>query len=196
MKKIITIFLSLSLITILSGCSLSMSKNSKVQPEIVSDLSESEARVIAESACINERESLGSGYYNENSKTWWFDAVLNLTPSGCNPACVVFTETEMAEINWRCTGLIVPDASIKDALEQLFFEKYPEYSETLSVNINQETDNHVRGQISFEPGAPGGIFLATNISGNWQIVFDGNGSISCDLSEYEFPDEMLQDCVK
>ncbi|MDD3711132.1 MAG: hypothetical protein PHP37_00805, partial [Patescibacteria group bacterium] len=105
MKKIITIFFSLLLIAILSGCSFSKPKNSNVQPEISSPLTESEARVIAESVCIKEGESLGSGYYNENSKTWWFDAVLNSSPAGCNPACVVFTETEMAEINWRCTGL-------------------------------------------------------------------------------------------
>ncbi|MDD3711133.1 MAG: hypothetical protein PHP37_00810, partial [Patescibacteria group bacterium] len=83
-----------------------------------------------------------------------------------------------------------------DTLEQLFSEKYPKYRETLVVSINQETDNHIRGQISFEPGAPGGLFLATNIMGDWQIVFDGNGSIPCDLSKYEFPDEILQDCAK
>ncbi len=44
---------------------------------------------------------------NDSSKTWWLD--LDLEKEGCNPACVIFTETGEAEINWRCTGLIVPE---------------------------------------------------------------------------------------
>lgn len=74
-------------------------------------LSESQARVIAESTCIKGGESLSPGYYNENSKTWWFDANLNATKEGCNPACVVSEESKTAEINWRCTGLIDPNIS-------------------------------------------------------------------------------------
>ena len=67
--------------------------------------SEIDARVIAEKSCIKGGEVLASGTYNENSKTWWFDANLNGTKEGCNPACVVSEETKTAEINWRCTGL-------------------------------------------------------------------------------------------
>jgi hypothetical protein len=73
-----------------------------------SSLSESEARAIAEKSCIKGGEALDAGIYNENSKTWWFDANLNATKPGCNPACVVWEETKTAEVNWRCTGLISP----------------------------------------------------------------------------------------
>jgi hypothetical protein len=72
-------------------------------------LTESEARIIAEASCIKGGEALSAGSYNPNSKTWWFDANLNATREGCNPACVVSEETKTAEINWRCTGLIPPD---------------------------------------------------------------------------------------
>lgn len=68
-------------------------------------LSETEARVIAEKLCIKGGEALSSGTYNTNSKTWWYDANLNTTKPGCNPACVVDEKTKTAEINWRCTGL-------------------------------------------------------------------------------------------
>jgi len=71
-------------------------------------LSEAEARVIAEKACIKGGEALSAGIYNANTKTWWFDANLNATRPGCNPACVVDEATKIAEINWRCTGLIEP----------------------------------------------------------------------------------------
>ena len=74
-------------------------------PSDISSLSEAEARAIAEKSCIKGGEALDSGIYNENSKTWWFDANLNATHEGCNPACVVNEETKTAEINWRCTGL-------------------------------------------------------------------------------------------
>lgn len=73
-------------------------------------LSQAQARVIAEKICIKGAETLGAGTYNEITKTWWYDANLNATKEGCNPACVVSEETKEAEINWRCTGLITkPD---------------------------------------------------------------------------------------
>lgn len=72
-------------------------------------MTESEAKAIAEKSCIKGGEALGAGAYNEITKTWWFDANLNATQPGCNPACVVSEETKTAEINWRCTGLIAPE---------------------------------------------------------------------------------------
>lgn len=73
---------------------------------IQSGMTEAEAKLIAEKNCIKGGEALSSGYYNDSSKTWWFDANLNATKEGCNPACVVSEDTKTAEINWRCTGLI------------------------------------------------------------------------------------------
>lgn len=77
-------------------------------PSTTTIMTEAEARVIAEQSCIKGGDSLASGYYNEGTKTWWFDANLNATKSGCNPACVVSEETSQAEINWRCTGALPP----------------------------------------------------------------------------------------
>ena len=159
-------------------------------------LTEAQARLIAEQACIKGGEALTGGVtYNENSKTWWFDANLNATQPGCNPACVVAEETKTAEINWRCTGLIVQDEPAGETIRQLFAEKYPRYGETLSVIIEKETKDHVRGTITFVDGEPGGLFLAAKIDGKWQIVFDGNGAISCSLAKYGFPNDMLFDCA-
>jgi hypothetical protein len=72
-------------------------------------ITEKEARAIAEKACIKGGEALSNGTYNENTKTWWFDANLNAIPEGCSPACVVSEENKTAEINWRCTGLQNPE---------------------------------------------------------------------------------------
>ena len=82
----------------------------KSQDKIVNrKLSEVEALAIAKVSCIKGGGTLGSGMYNENSQTWWFDANFNSKRKGCNPACVVSEKTKTAEINWRCTGLINPD---------------------------------------------------------------------------------------
>ena len=101
--------LLLSLVAlILSGCnSETLETNVDQTPDAVTDhMAESQARQIAETSCIKGGEALGEGYYNEITKTWWFDANLNATQPGCSPACVVSEETQTAEINWRCTGLI------------------------------------------------------------------------------------------
>lgn len=73
--------------------------------EVLPNMSEADARVIAERTCIKGGESLASGMFNPSSRTWWYDANLNATKPGCSPACVVSESTGTAEINWRCTGL-------------------------------------------------------------------------------------------
>ncbi|MFH1366428.1 MAG: hypothetical protein ABIH38_00370 [Patescibacteria group bacterium] len=47
--------------------------------------------------------------YNAVTKTWWIDLerMPELEKDGCNPACVVNEETKTAEVNWRCTGLLL-----------------------------------------------------------------------------------------
>jgi hypothetical protein len=66
-----------------------------------------EAQQIAlASSCMDEGSVLVEDYtYNNATKTWWFET--NITKPGCMPACVVDEETLSAQINWRCTGLIV-----------------------------------------------------------------------------------------
>lgn len=161
----------------------------------MSTLTVSEALAIAKaSACVNDGLVQEESFYNPNSKTWWF--ILKADKAGCNPACVVSEETKTAETNWRCTGLIVPDDSANEAIRQLFVAKYPKYAQTISVRIIQGAADFARGSVGFAPGAPGGIFLAAKVNGQWKLVHDGNGQIPCSLSSYGFPSEMLSDCAE
>jgi len=80
-----------------------------------STMTEQAAKAIAENMCVKSGETLGAGTFNENSKTWWFDAKLNPPKAGCNPACVVNEQTKTAEINWRCTGAIEPTPTATEA---------------------------------------------------------------------------------
>ncbi|MDD5589956.1 MAG: hypothetical protein PHQ47_02145 [Candidatus Portnoybacteria bacterium] len=65
------------------------------------------AKIIAQkSDCAKEGKIAGSWFYNQNTLTWWFD--MDIKREGCSPACVVSEETRSAEINWRCTGILIP----------------------------------------------------------------------------------------
>ena len=67
-------------------------------------LSLSEAKEIAIlSECGNKL--LDTYICNEITGTWWIN--LDIEKEGCSPACVIDVETKMAEINWRCTGLLL-----------------------------------------------------------------------------------------
>lgn len=87
-----------------SGCGCMIEQNESIKLTI------GEAIQIAQKSECAEKGSLTKKYsYNENSKTWWIDLTMKpeFAKDICNPACVVF-ENKTAEINWRCTGLILP----------------------------------------------------------------------------------------
>ena len=66
-----------------------------------------EAENIAlDSECGTEGNLTSSYFCNKVTGTWWID--LDIKKKGCKPACVVNIETKKAEINWRCTGLLIP----------------------------------------------------------------------------------------
>lgn len=85
------------------------------------------------------------------------------------------------------------ETAIREALAQKHNTKISE----VSITIEKETENHVRGGVKIPPDAEaGGIFLAAKKDDRWVIAFDGNGQISCEeLEKYNFPEEMKSDCA-
>lgn len=78
-----------------------------VKAETEEEMSLSEAKEIAlGSECVEEGSLTGEYFCNESTGTWWLD--LDIQKEGCAPACVIDVSTGKAEINWRCTGVIVP----------------------------------------------------------------------------------------
>lgn len=66
-----------------------------------------EAMAIAQNSdCVKEGTLTDIYVYNANTRTWWIDLDPYSEHEGCNPACVVYEDTQTAEINWRCTGLL------------------------------------------------------------------------------------------
>jgi uncharacterized protein len=67
-----------------------------------------EAKQIASqsASCMQAGTLQDTAVYNPNSNTWWID--LKAGQPNCHPACVVDVQTKTAEVNWRCTGAVVP----------------------------------------------------------------------------------------
>lgn len=82
-------------------------EESCIKTETEEEMSFSEAKEIAlESECVGEGNLTDEYFCNQFTGTWWID--LDIQKEGCAPACVINVSTKKAEINWRCTGLIIP----------------------------------------------------------------------------------------
>lgn len=116
--------------------------------------------------------------------------------------CIGSAGYQWCEIKQKCLRIWeeVCDEAITNEIKQLFAEKYNKDLSDIRVAIGQQTENHLRGSVQFAMNGEfgeGGIVLAAKIDGKWQIVFDGNGGISCALVEsFNFPAEMIEDCYR
>jgi len=102
------------------------------------------------------------------------------------------------DVTIRC-GLLdksqIPVISTEFRLRQALAAKHNKKVAEVTVKIDQEAENHAKGGVEFQPGGSenSGMFLAIKAgSDQWQIVFDGNGSIACsELEPYSFPADMI-----
>ncbi len=97
--------MGLLLAGLLIGCvSAAPVETGSTLPALV--MTEEQARAIAaQSACAEVGPQAETAFFNPVTGTWWID--LAAEKPGCAPACVVDVTTQAAEVNWRCTGLVV-----------------------------------------------------------------------------------------
>jgi len=113
---------------------------------------------------------------------------------------MVIPETDTLDVYFKCAFLNkndLPKISTTKEIQKLLAEKYDKKLAEVNVTLSQVTDNHVRGSVVFATDGvgEGGIVLAAKVNDDWQLVFDGNGSISCELvNQYNFPQDMITDC--
>lgn len=85
-------------------------------------------------------------------------------------------------------------------VKQLFGERYEiENTDPFQITIEDETLNHIRGRVLLDTGAQSvpGLFYASNVIGDWVLVYDGDAPVSCLLLEtFQFPERMRTDCVQ
>ena len=102
MKKYIILAVCITLFT---ACTSSADNSVEPEDRTTATMTQNEAYEIAtNSSCMEEGNIINEAYYNDFTKTWWFET--DIIKEGCNPNCMVSEETQTAEINWMCTGLI------------------------------------------------------------------------------------------
>ncbi|MFA6097828.1 MAG: hypothetical protein WC788_09485 [Candidatus Paceibacterota bacterium] len=88
------------------------------------------------------------------------------------------------------------DSAIGEVIRKKLAEKYDKPVSEVNVSVSKSDADHAAGSVLFGQGGPGegGIFLAVKIENEWQVVFDGNGSIDCSKmrQEYKFSDAILK----
>lgn len=119
------------------------------EPCIEGSITLDEAKAIAEaSPCMDDGTLTDDApTYNNVTHTWWFD--MDIVKEGCSPACVVDEAAKTAEINWRCTGLIVPEEN-----ETTPEETTPEGSETTEEPTGNVSEEQVADLFQVEGEEP------------------------------------------
>ena len=92
----------------------------------------------------------------------------------------------------KCIRIWEEDCNLHEAIKAALIKK-DNITSDFTLTISHENAKYASGGISFDSGVGGGMFLATKVGNEWQIVYSGNGSIECvDIKKnYEFTPEML-----
>lgn len=85
--------------------------------------------------------------------------------------------------------------TIKTQIKAALVAKHGQNANNLRITISDIQGNYAKGGAS-EPGMGGGMWFAANVFGKWQLVWDGNGIITCnDLLSYpDLPNSMVPEC--
>ena len=104
-----TVLIGILALFLISGCAQKAAETTEeycIYAETGEKMSLTEAKSIAmNSDCVTEGGLTEKYMCNEVTGTWWID--LDIYKEGCAPACVISVGRKTAEINWRCTGLVM-----------------------------------------------------------------------------------------
>lgn len=92
----------------------------------------------------------------------------------------------------------IPQILALQQIKQAFAEKYDRDIAEVNLTIDKSEANHIRGGVKFGDGTKGegGIYFAALVDDKWELLFDGNGMIPCNLlTEYNFPSDFQSDCA-
>lgn len=96
------------------------------------------------------------------------------------------------------TATPIPTSPLKSDLEQIkeaFAQKYNKPLEEVIVAINKNTGIKASGSVKFVGEMGGAMWLAAKSKEKWILVFDGQGTISCEKIEpYNFSTDMVPEC--
>lgn len=88
------------------------------------------------------------------------------------------------------------DASVlRTQITDRLIAKHGESVKSLDINISELSGNYAKGS-AFEEGFGGGMWFAAKVGDDWQLVWDGNGIITCESFEAfpDFPSSLVPEC--
>jgi len=128
-------------------------------------------------------------------KTFGAFFVVALTLSACTPSQPIQDPNEPLAIDSPILEPVVAETTVEDAIKKLFSAKYDKPIPEITIKISAQDDTHIKGGVNFSPGGTGngGLFLAVKENGQWKLIYDGNGSVSCsEIREYGFTQNLLE----
>ena len=65
----------------------------------------------------------------------------------------------------------------------------------MTVTVSKIVGNFAQGGAKEPEAVGGGMWLAAKVGGAWKLLWDGNGTISCEsVDPYNFPNTMVPEC--
>jgi len=153
-------------------------------PQGITEAEAKNCEVDADCVVFGEDGDCNCGCFNKNYQWEKEGDCFCAAPKSCK--CV----------NGKCEGVF--EENKKAAIKNLFADKYNKTIAEVTINISQETENHIKGMVEISPGGPenSGMFLAAKVNDSWNLVHDGQGAIIClAIGSYNFPVDMVEECV-
>ena len=86
--------------------------------------------------------------------------------------------------------------SDEEGIREAMAEKHGKEIGDVIITVSKNDGVYAQGGVRFEGEMGGGWWLAYKEGGEWVIVQDGNGTMSCETIEpYDFPVSMVPECV-
>lgn len=89
----------------------------------------------------------------------------------------------------------VTSSTLQKSVQEFLAKKYKKSVNEVNVTVKKEVSGYASGSVLFGQGGPGegGMWLAV-LDNDWDVVWDGNGSIDCvKMREtFEIPDSILK----
>ena len=142
---------------------------------------------------------LGGGYYFATN----YKLVPQISPAGSGSTTTPDTQqtsesltpTSTQSITGSPTPTADETAALITAVKAGLVAEHGSNASSMNVTVSKIQGNTAKGG-AIDPGSVGGaMWLAAKVSGEWKLVWDGNGTISCEKTDpYDFPISMVPEC--
>lgn len=102
----------------------------------------------------------------------------------------------MEPVNVETANVNLTKSTVKEDITKAIATKYKKQTSAVIVNITVDTGSYAKGTVNFAGEMGGGLWFAAKTKKGWELAFDGNGIISCEIvNKYNFPVDIIPGCV-